>query len=275
MKTFYNNIFNFDNIFKSNNKLSYGLLPDTKSQAKATTNTEKKELEKLDLNSIIQVDFPDNQYFREQTNKTQIVLHHTVSGQGVDGDISWWRSTVERIGTAMIIGRDGKIYQCFSSLYWGHHLGIKSEFLKAKGFSDYATRNTLLNKQSIGIEIDSWGWLIKDGNFWYPAKWDENKKKYVAYTKVMPIKDIVEYNQGFMGYNVYEKYTDAQIESLRKLLVFWCDKFKIPKTYNEDMWDVSMKALSGESHIWSHSSFRSDKSDVSPQPNLIAMLKSL
>jgi hypothetical protein len=41
------------------------------------------------------------------------------------------------------------------------------------------------------------------------------------------------------------------------------------------MFDVSKEALSGESGIWSHTSFRSDKSDIHPQGELIKMLKSL
>ena len=58
--------------------------------------------------------FPSDQYFQtENTGKKQIVLHHTVSGQGVNGDIAWWRSTAAHIATSMIIGHDGKIYQCF------------------------------------------------------------------------------------------------------------------------------------------------------------------
>jgi N-acetyl-anhydromuramyl-L-alanine amidase AmpD len=258
-------------------KLSFGTIQDTKSTAAVHKNTELKQYAALDLKKdLIQVDFPDNQYYKLQTTKNQIVIHHTVSGKGVAGDLQWWLSTADRIATHVVIDWQGKIYQCFSSLYWGHHLGVKDTFLKEKGFKDYATRNKLLNESSISVELDSWGGLIKeiDGK-WYPALWSDILKKFIGNKKAGEVKEVVEFPQGYRGFYGFEKYTDAQIESLRKLLVFWCDKFKIPKTYNEDMWDVSMKALSGESHIWSHSSFRSDKSDVSPQPNLIAMLKSL
>lgn len=243
------------------NKITFGLINDTKKCALALKNDESIELLKLNLNDIIQVDFPDNQYVKEQTNKKQIVLHHTVSGQGVEGDIAWWRQTVERIGTAIIIGWDGKIYQCFSSKYWAYHLGAG---------------NATLDKQSIGIEIDSWGALVRHNRLWYPAKWDDTLKKYIANTAVRPVQDVVTYPEGFMGFYGYEKYTDKQIEAVRQLLVYWGERYNIPLNYNEDMWDKSNKALSGQSGVWTHVSFRGNgKSDCHPQPELIQMLKSL
>ena len=224
---------------------------------------EHNVLLKLNLNEIIIVDFPIEQYIRKGYNKTQIVLHHTVSGQGVNGDIAWWRSTVGRIGTAIIVGWDGKIYQCFGSKYWAYHLGLKT------------SNNKKLNQTSIGIEIDAWGGLVRTNRLWYPAKWDKELKKNVANTKFAPIQNVQIYEQGFRGFYGFEKYTDVQIETVRKLLVYWNERYKIPLNYNEDMWDISDKALSGKSGVWSHTSFRSDKSDVHPQPKLIKMLKSL
>ena len=245
------------------NKLSLGLLNDTQSYSNNLKSIEKKEYKLLNLKDIIQVDFPDNQYMREQTNKKQIVLHHTVSGQGVDGDINWWKQTPDRVATAVIVGWDGKIYQCFSTQYWAHHLGCKT------------TNNTLLNKRSIGIEIDSWGGLVLnalDGKY-YPAIW--NGKKNIPNLKVKPIVNVQLYDKPFRGFSAFEKYTDAQIEAVRQLLVFWGAKFNIPLTYNSTMFDISNEALSGKSGIWSHISFRSDKSDIHPQLELIEMLKSL
>jgi len=226
-------------------------------------NNESLAFKKLDLNEIISVDFPENQYIKEATEKKQIVIHHTVSGQGVDGDIAWWRQTVERVGTAIIVGWDGKIYQCFGSKYWAHHLGLKT------------ANNKELNMGSVGIEIDAWGALVRTNRLWYPAKWDANLKQFVANTAVRPVQNVQAYEQGFKGFYGYEKYTNAQIEAVRKLLVFWNERYNIPLTYNEDMLALSSKALSGQAGVWTHVSFREDKSDCHPQPELIQMLKSL
>ena len=224
---------------------------------------EQKVLKKLNLQEIITVDFPEDQYIREATDKKQIVIHHTVSGQGVNGDIAWWRSTADRVGTAIIVGWDGKIYQCFGSKYWAYHLGLKT------------ANNKALNMGSIGIEIDAWGGLVRTNRQWYPAKWDKDLKKFVADTRVAPIQNVQVYEQGFKGFYGFEKYTDAQIEAVRQLLVFWSERYKIPLEYKEDMWNISNKALAGESGVWTHVSFRTDKSDCHPQPELIKMLKSL
>lgn len=224
---------------------------------------EQKTLKKLNLKEIITVDFPKDQYIREEHKKNQIVLHHTVSGQGVNGDIAWWRQTADRVGTAIIVGWDGKIYQCFGSKYWAYHLGLKT------------SSNKSLNQGSIGIEIDAWGGLVRTNRQWYPAKWDKELKKMVGNTKVAPIQNVQVYENGFRGFYGFEKYTDAQIEAVRQLLVFWHERYDIPLDYHEDMWHYSKNAMAGKDGIWSHVSYRKDKSDCHPQPELVKMLKSL
>lgn len=59
---------------------------------------------------IITEPFPENQFIKEISKKSQIVIHHTVSGPGINGDVAWWKSTSERIATHFIIDREGEIY---------------------------------------------------------------------------------------------------------------------------------------------------------------------
>lgn len=250
--------FNFHNTY-----WGFGKKPDTKRVARNVSFEEKKELKKLNLKDIIKVDFPDNQYYRTQTTKNQIVLHHTVSGQGVDGDINWWLSTTSRIATHVIVDWEGKIYQCYSSKYWGHHLGSKT------------SNNKALNKASIGIEIDAWGGLVEKDNRWYPAKWDKTLKKFIPNTRAREVKNVTKYPNKFRGFYGFETYTQEQIEVVRQLLVYWGKTYKIPLDYHEDMWDISSNALKGDSGIWTHVSYRKNKSDCHPQPELIKMFKSL
>ena len=245
------------------NKTTFGVLKDTSAYAANAKKNESSKLQELNLSEIVNVEFPENQYYKEQTAKKQIVLHHTVSGLGVEGDISYWRQSIDRIATAIIIGADGKIYQCFASQYWGHHIGL------------HAVNNVALNKASIGIEIDAWGGLIKYRNQWYPSKYNADLKKNVANIAVKPVKNVYEIPEGYRGYYGFEKYTDAQIESVGKLLKYWSNKYNIPLTYNEGMFEVSQEALAGKPGVYSHSSFRADKSDIYPDDRLISMLKSL
>lgn len=211
---------------------------------------------------IIKQAFPDNQYYKVEQRKKIIVLHHTVSGEGTEGDINWWKKTPERVGTPFLIDRDGKIVQLFDEKYWIHHLGVTISQLRQFGST---VSNERLNQLSIGIEIDNWGGLVKksDGQ-WY------------SYTGA-PIKycDVQEYKGGYRGYYGFEKYTANQLISLGELLKELCNKYDIPKHYNANMFDFNEKAVKGYHGIWSHTSFRPDKSDVHPQPELINLLKNL
>lgn len=210
---------------------------------------------------IVQEKFPETQYYKVANDKKIIVLHHTVSGVGVAGDINWWKQTPEKVGTPFIIARDGVITQIFDEKYWIHHLGIKATQLKQFGST---LSNDRLNQLSIGIEIDSWGGLVKRNGKWYNGVGGE-----------IPACDVQEYPKGYRGYYGFEKYTALQLIALKELLKLLCNKWKIKKDYFPEMFDFNAKAIKGYHGIWSHTSYRPDKSDVHPQNELIQLLKNL
>jgi N-acetyl-anhydromuramyl-L-alanine amidase AmpD len=233
-------------------------------------------MEKIELSDIVQVDFPENQYYREETEKKQIVLHHTVSSGKVDGTINWWKQDPQRVATQFIVDATGVVYQLYSSKFWAHHLGIKSDFIKKYGFLDYGTRNTKLNKESIGIEISRWGGLLKDSKGYHPTYWDTTLKKEVCQTKItIPNENVQVFEKPFRGYYFFEKYTNEQIISVGKLVTYLCEKWGISLDYDSSIWDVNKNALGSVPGIYTHVSYRSDKSDLMPQPEMIEMLKSL
>lgn len=228
------------------------------------------EQRKYKLN-IVNVQFPDNQYFKEEYNKTQITLHHTVSGPPARGDINYWLSTADRIATAYIVDRDGTVYQCFEPKYWGYHLGVRTADANAVGIT-----YKRLDMTNIGIEIDSWGGLVKHtDNKWYPAYWDNNLKKNIPYLKAGAVANVVEYPKGFRGYFAFEKYTTAQINATTELMSRLATAYNIPTTYNDNIWNINKNALTGVPGIYSHVSFRTDKSDAHPDSELITALKTL
>lgn len=206
----------------------------------------------LDISKIVQVTFPESQYYKENTAKNQVVIHHTVSSANAKNVFSGWASNSERVATPFVIAGDGVIHQGFSSKYWAHHLGTK------------ASNNTALNKGAVGIEVCSWGGLTKKGD-----------KYYSAFNSEVPASQVMDYGQKWRGYQYFHKYTAAQIESLRQLIVYLCDTYAIPKTYIPGMWDLNNDALAGKKGVYTHVSFRTDKSDMHPQPELIEMLKNL
>jgi len=227
------------------------------------------------LKKIVQVKFPDNQYVKSETTKTQIYLHHTVSPRNSATVVDdYWASTPETVATAIILNGDGVPYQLFSTRYWGYHLGLTSAIFKYCGVP-YKS----LDKISIGVEICSWGGLVQhtDGN-WHPAKWDKTLKKLVPNLAVKAIpKDQVWLapNGDFRGFKGFQKYSTEQIESLRQLLLYWGNRWNIPLTYREDIWDIDDEALKGTPGVYTHCSVRKDKSDCYPDENLISMLQSL
>jgi len=226
-----------------------------------------ENLKPIDLSKIEVVPFADDQFFKEEYQKTQIVLHHTVSGNGVDGDISSWEADPKRVATCIIVDRAGTPWQLFSSKYWAGHLGAG---------------NLWLDRHSIGIEIDNWGWLIQgDGTtkmFGYPPKPIKTELgRYYTYYGNSVATSIQYYPEGFRGYKYYEKYTNDQIRTVGELILYWKMRYNIPLTYNSKMWDVSPDALGGKPGIWAHVSYRptSQKTDIHPQPEMIKMLKTL
>jgi len=186
---------------------------------------------------ITKIDFPECEYVKERTQKTMIVLHHTVSASGAYVD-DWWKSDngKSRVAVPFIVEKTGEIFQLFKPCYWAYHIG------KGSSRDD--------NRKSIGIEIVNEGPLVeKDGNFY----WNNGKTLYtgIVYTHA----------DMWRGSKFYASYTDAQYKAVSELLVRLCAEFLIPK-------DIITSYAFAEKYfshkgIVSHHNLRSDKSDVS------------
>lgn len=199
------------------------------------------------------VDFP-KEYWPRPTKPTQICLHHTASAPGVYSDVAWWKQDGTQVSTPLIVDRDGTAYQLYSTLNYAFALGLKH--------AAYRTVEAL----TISLEIDSWGYLTKkaDGKFY---SW--------AGTEVKP-EDVCTLDTLWRGQKYFHKYTDAQIETTRLLLEHWGSTYGIDLKYKGDeVFNLSQNAIyASKSGVYSHASFRSDKTDCHPQKELIAMLKS-
>lgn len=219
---------------------------------------------------IIQVAFPDNQYMKENTLKTGTVWHHTAGSQeGQSVYTTWANDKQGRVATNLVLNRNGQFYTGFADWIenWGHAIGLTvagnnlpQHLRKYHNFDN----NVFLNKRYIQIELCSWGWLT------------EKKGKYYSWANVeVPKEKVITYEKGFRGAKYFERYTDEQIESMYNLINWLYEEYGISKKYNTDMFDISENALLGKEGIWSHTSFRTDKSDLHPQPELVKMLQSL
>ena len=198
-------------------------------------------------------------YNYEKIEKKQIYLHHTAGGPSGEQVFQYWESQANKVATCVAISNDGTIVQGFGSECWAYHLGLGTKHFMGQGL-----RYLPLDRMSIGIEICNYGPLTQKGGKYYNYVGGEIKKE-----------DVTTLDKPYKGYKLWQSYTDEQIESVKELLIHWNNKYGIDLSYNEDIWDVSKRALQGEEGVFTHNSVRPDKTDVYPCPKLIAMLKSL
>jgi len=225
---------------------------------------------------------PDS-YYQEITKKETIWLHNTGGGSRPDWSVNGWDKEFEKdlggnlvldqnggvkplkVGVSYIIGRkssstdetiwDGKVLNTFDDKYWAYHLGITNN------------QSLDLNSKSIGIEFCNYGPLTLgvDGRF------------YNSVNKLVNEKDVVKLDRTFRGYDYFERYTDAQLDSARSLIIYLINKNAITiegKIYNENWFNYNSLYISNGG-IRSHSHVRKDVFDIFPQKEMIQMLNSL
>ncbi len=209
---------------------------------------------------------PAGEYFAGPTKKEWLFLHHTAGWDNPYNVISGWaRDTRGAIATEFVLGGqkitdgsttwDGETVQAFPDGGYGWHLG---------------TGNNMMHRNSVGIEVCNFGWL-KDG------------KTYVGTTAHK--SQTVTLPKTFRGHRTWHRYSDAQIQNLRKLILFIAQRDGIdvrkglPEMIRQkgadafDFFDVNH--VEKNRGLWSHTNVRKDKVDMFPQPELLDMLLSL
>lgn len=208
----------------------------------------------------------------QQHPKNQIYIHHTISNGNPYNVANWWvqqqKNTGYKIATAFIIAgspdshidatfKDGEIIQLFTEENWAAHLGKPTQ---TPGTQPLTAAQ--LHRQSIAIELCNWGYVrrLPAGNY------------ITGGGTILKQDKVIELN--YRNQQHFHRYTPAQIESLRQLLLNLTQKYNIPRTYNP-IFGICPEALHGKPGIFSHTSVRIDKTDISPQPQIIQMLKTL
>jgi N-acetyl-anhydromuramyl-L-alanine amidase AmpD len=210
-----------------------------------------------------------NDYYKSINNKNQICLHHTAGPASAKNTVDWWLTDINSTGTAFVIGgkdgkKDGEIVEAHPSENWQWHLGVDPRF--SNGFSNRDKNGVILDSKCIGIEICNWGYLNKSGNNFF---------SYAG--TIVNQNDVCDLGKKIRGKQYFQKYTDSQINSTKKLLLELAEKHSIElhKTYDWSWFELSNDALSGKSGVWNHCNFRSDKIDIYPQQEILDMLNSL
>jgi N-acetyl-anhydromuramyl-L-alanine amidase AmpD len=228
--------------------------------------------------NIIDKFLEKGEYFQQIFNKTTIYLHHTAGGHRADYVIEGWDTddtvdekigtkTARIVATAFVVGGksstdgntafDGKVYRAFDEQLWAHHLGTTF------------ANNKPLNQASIGIEICNYG----------PLRLSNSGVFFNYVDKPVPADQVVKLDKPFRGYIYYHAYTDAQLNSVKELIIELRNKYPsiplVTPLLSVDGFELSVNAKKGVPGIYSHSNVRTDKFDMSPQPKLIQMIKEL
>jgi hypothetical protein len=232
-----------------------------------TTDNSERIVELPDGLVIEQYFLPKGEYKNGPTDKEYLFLHHTAGWHNpykvIDG---WGRDSRGAVSTEFVLGgpsvkgndttHDGKLLQCFPEGAYGWHLG--------KNGSQH------MHTHSVGIEVCNFGYVV-------------NGKTYAG--TFVHESQIVTLPEAFRGHKDWHRYSDKQIEVLRKWILYIAERDNIDVRaglveeikakgasgfeFNEDAYYGKVKGM------WTHTNTRKDKVDMFPQPELLDMLLSL
>jgi hypothetical protein len=210
---------------------------------------------------------PKGEYKSGPTNKEYVFLHHTAGWHKPINCIdSWGRDTRGAVATEFVLGGpsvkgndtdwDGVMVQAFPDGGYGWHLG--------KNGSQH------MHTHSVGVEVCNFGYI-------------ENGKTYAGTTA--HDSQIVTLAKEFRGHREWHRYSNTQIESLRKWILYIAERDNIDvrdglvkeiKKNGAGGFEFNENAFYGRTKgMWTHTNTRKDKVDMFPQQELLDMLLSL
>lgn len=241
---------------------AYNLVVDGEFGPKSYNILYKKLLNVVDLNF-------ENYYFKDKYEKKQIIWHHSAGWDNARGMFDWWKADGKtHVATAIGITDNGVVTRGFDEDYWAASIGCGAKVfidngVPLKHVNGVVVNNTLLDQHAVAVEVCNWGNLT------------ESNGKYYSWSKTEIPKDkVIELN--YKGFKYFETYTKEECSSLMYWTLLCAIKYNIPLNFSyDDMFSVSKKALSGTPGLYTHNSYRSDKTDVSPQQCIIDIAKKL
>lgn len=127
-------------------------------------------------------------FIKEVTPKTTIVLHYTAGGTMAGGEAQL--AIRDYVNVHYGIDDNGNIYRYFPEKYWAYHTGT----------------NKKDNQCSIGVEVRCWGQLTR-----------KNNQLFSWTGKVIPWGKVVKCAP-FRGFEYWEMLTEAELAAVRWLI---------------------------------------------------------
>jgi hypothetical protein len=256
--------------FQNTNGLTAdGIVGPTTWNCMGIASTDNSETTYTTENGLIVNEYylPDGEYKEGPITSEYIFLHHTAGWHNPYKTVDHWgRDSRGAIATEFVLGGpsvkgddgkyDGVMVQTFPKGNYGWHLGRNG--------------SQKMHINSTAIEVCNFGY-IKDGKTYAGTRAAESQ--------------IVTLAKPFKGYSHWHKYSDTQIESLKKWIQYIGerdnidiraglpslikDKGAAAFEWNEDAYYGKIKG------VWTHTNTRTDKFDMFPQQELLDMLVSL
>lgn len=197
-----------------------------------------------------------------------LMLHHTAGHANPFRCIDHWnRDKRGRIATEFVLGgqdlrntnsdHDGVVVQAFPEGCQGWHIGSSGSYY--------------MNRHTVGIEICGFGYLNKEMKNYVGVKAHEDQ--------------IAVLEDPFRGFTHWHKYSDAQLKSLKKLILYIARRDDIDLEVGLIPWvreegakafEFKQKAYDGKvKGLLTHTNVRKDKFDCFPQEELLDMLLSI
>lgn len=216
---------------------------------------------------VVEFFMPSDEYLKGPIKPEWLFLHHTAGWHNPYNTIKAWDSDkIGQIATEFVLGGpsckgddnqyDGELVQAFPHGNWGYHLGKNG--------------SQTMHKNSIGIEVCNFGYVV-DGKTYAGAKVAESQ--------------IVKLSKPFRGHSLWHRYSDKQIEVLKKWIIWMAERDsidvrsglpKLIKKNGADAFEFNDDAFYGKvKGLWTHTNTRKDKVDMFPQQELMDMLVSL
>ncbi len=231
-----------------------------------STDTSEKFYETNEGLSIETHLLPKGEYKVGPTKKEFLFLHHTAGWDNPYNVISGWDRDSSKIATEFVMGGqsikgnrdeyDGRVIQALPKGTYAWHLGNNG--------SQY------MHEHSVGIEVCNFGYI-------------KNGKTYAG--TVPHASQLVELSKPFRRFKTWHRYSDEQIENLRKFILFIADRDNIDvragliqeiKKHGAKGFEFNENAFFGKTKgMWTHTNTRKDKFDMFPQQELLDMLVAL
>ncbi|RYZ90961.1 MAG: hypothetical protein EOP04_02210 [Proteobacteria bacterium] len=198
-------------------------------------------------------------YFFESVHAKERVVLHFTAGQ-IRSDMGALTRQDFHVSTPFVIGRNGTVYQLYSSKLWSGNIG--------KGIGN---AGNVEDKKTIGIEISNYGFLTeRDGNLeTIYSRVKDAQGRIGAPDVYCSLSETAAYEKissPFRGQSFYATFTNEQYDSLIVLLRYLTAQFNIPRQFMpESKHFLPTNDVLGFKGIVSHINYReSGKWDIGP-----------